>query len=102
MLATTPPKNGRFDPTRSEHTIANASSIKPTSVSPPIQPFTRVKASMSDSPLILSALFLLDVALAGKGPTRLGVDIIEELAARPVQRTPKYKAPPVGRGFAIR
>src|SRR5579872_3220951 len=50
MLPTTLPKNGRLAPTSSDATMAKASSISPISVSDPIQPLIRVRASMSDSP----------------------------------------------------
>jgi hypothetical protein len=48
---------------------------------------------MSDSPLILSALFLLDVGLAGKGATRLGIDIIEKFEPAACAEAAKMKTP---------
>src|SRR5664279_5259915 len=50
MLPTTLPKNGRLAPTSRDATIAKANNISPISVSDPIQPFTRLRASMSESP----------------------------------------------------
>ena len=46
MLPVTLPKNGRFEPTKSAPTIANASSTRPISVKPPIQALTFPNASM--------------------------------------------------------
>src|SRR5215468_9439316 len=51
MLATTPPKNGMFDPTSNAQTMARASSIRPTSVNAPTQFFTVCNASMCVSPV---------------------------------------------------
>jgi hypothetical protein len=47
---------------------------------------------MSDSPLILSALFLLDVAPVGKRATTLGIDIVGELPVEQPKRKPRQMA----------
>jgi hypothetical protein len=51
---------------------------------------------MSDSPLILSALFLLDVAPAGKRATRLGIDIIGEFGCVSCAEQTKNESPADG------